>query len=85
MATFILRTRRLPSSRSTKTEIPGLSDRSVTRWAHTAEGLTEGEPEFDETEVLDVRKMPLTEALDMVNRGEITDAVSVAAILKVSK
>ena len=51
----------------------------------TAEGLTEGEPEFDETEVLDVRKLPLSEALEMVNRGEITDAVSVAAILKVSK
>ncbi len=51
----------------------------------TAEDLTEGQPEFDEIEVLDVRKMPLTEALDMVNRGEITDSVSVAAILKVSK
>jgi len=50
----------------------------------TAEDLTEGQPEFDETEVLDVRKMPLTEALKMVDCGEITDAVSVAAILRIS-
>jgi len=50
----------------------------------TAEDLTEGEPECDETEVLDVRKMPLTEALKMVDCGEITDAVSVAAILRIS-
>jgi 8-oxo-dGTP pyrophosphatase MutT (NUDIX family) len=49
-----------------------------------AEDLVEGEPEFDETEVLDVRKLSLGEALEMVNRGEITDALSVAAILKVS-
>jgi 8-oxo-dGTP pyrophosphatase MutT (NUDIX family) len=49
-----------------------------------AEDLVEGEPEFDETEVLDVRKLSLGEALEMVNRGEITDALSVAAILEVS-
>lgn len=49
-----------------------------------AEDLTEGEPDFEETEQLEIRKLPLAEALDLVNRGEITDAVSVAAILKVS-
>lgn len=49
-----------------------------------AEDLIEGEPEFDETEVLEVRKLSLDEALEMVNRGEITDALSVAAILKVT-
>ena len=49
-----------------------------------AEDLTEGEPEFDETEVLDIRKLSLNEALEMVNRGEITDAISVAAILKIT-
>lgn len=49
-----------------------------------AEELTEGEPEFDETEVLDVRKMPLTDALEMVSRGEITDVISVAAILRIT-
>ena len=47
-----------------------------------AEDLREGEPEFDETEKLEIRKMPLKDALEMVDRGEITDAVSVAALLK---
>jgi 8-oxo-dGTP pyrophosphatase MutT (NUDIX family) len=49
-----------------------------------AEDLSEGEPEFDETEVLDVRKLSLNDAVEMVNHGEITDAVSVAAILRVA-
>ncbi len=49
-----------------------------------AEDLSEGKPEFGETEVLDVRKLPLSEVLEMVNRGEITDAISVAAILKIT-
>lgn len=49
-----------------------------------AEDLSEGEPEFDETEKLEIRKMPMKDALKMVDRGEITDAVSVAAILKIA-
>jgi 8-oxo-dGTP pyrophosphatase MutT (NUDIX family) len=47
-----------------------------------AEDLSDGEPEFDETEKLEIRKMPLKDALKMVDRGEITDAVSVAALLR---
>ena len=43
----------------------------------------EGETEFDETENIEIRKLPLSEALEMVNRGEITDAVSVAALLRI--
>jgi 8-oxo-dGTP pyrophosphatase MutT (NUDIX family) len=49
-----------------------------------AEDLSEGEPEFDETEVLDIRKLSLNDAVAMVNNGEISDAVSVAAILRVA-
>ena len=49
-----------------------------------AEDLSDGEPEFDETEKLEIRKMPMKDALKMVDRGEITDAVSVAAILKIA-
>lgn len=48
-----------------------------------AEDLIEGEPEFDETENFEIRKMPLKDALEMVNRGEITDAVSVVALLRI--
>lgn len=49
-----------------------------------AEELTEGEPEFEETEKLEIRKLSLGDAVDMVSRGEITDAISVAAILRVT-
>ena len=50
-----------------------------------AEDLEEGEPDFDETEDLKIHKLPLSEALAMVERGEITDAISVAALLRVSR
>lgn len=49
---------------------------------YIAEKLTEGETEFEETEDLEVRKLSLVEAVAMVNAGEITDAISVAALLK---
>jgi 8-oxo-dGTP pyrophosphatase MutT (NUDIX family) len=49
-----------------------------------AEDLTEGEPHFEETEKLEIRKLPLADALEMVNRSQITDAISVAAILKIA-
>jgi 8-oxo-dGTP pyrophosphatase MutT (NUDIX family) len=48
-----------------------------------AEELDEGKPDFDETEDLEIRKLPLADALAMIERGEITDAISVAAILSV--
>ncbi len=49
-----------------------------------AENLSEGEPEFEETEKLEIRKLSLEQALEMVNDGQITDAISVAAILKIA-
>ena len=49
-----------------------------------AQDLSEGETAFEETEDLEVRKLPLSEALAMIERGEITDAISVAALLFVS-
>ena len=47
-----------------------------------ATGLTEGTSSPDETEVLRVRKIPLIDAIGMVERSEITDAMSVAGLLK---
>ena len=49
-----------------------------------AEGLTEGDTEFEETEDLEIRRLPLDDAVQLVNDGEITDAVSVAAILRIA-
>ena len=43
--------------------------------------LTEGEPQFEETENIEIRKLPLGEAIEMIRRGDITDAISVAALL----
>ena len=40
--------------------------------------------EFEETEDLEIRKLPLAEAVAMARRGEITDAISVAALLRVA-
>lgn len=48
-----------------------------------ARDLETGDPQFDEMEVLDVRKLPLAEVVAMIERGEITDAISVAAILRI--
>lgn len=49
-----------------------------------ATDLQRGETAFDDTEDLEVRELPLAEAIDMVKRGEITDAISVAALLRVA-
>lgn len=48
-----------------------------------ARGLEQREAAPEETEQLVVRRLPFEEAYRMVERGEITDSMSVAAILKV--
>ena len=50
-----------------------------------AEDLTQGELEPEETEDLRLWKLPLTEAIRMVMADRITDAVSVAGLLKAEK
>ncbi|MBR6650895.1 MAG: NUDIX hydrolase [Clostridia bacterium] len=47
-----------------------------------AKGLTFGETELDEGEFLEVFKVPLSEAVEMVLRGEITDGKTQVAILR---
>ena len=50
-----------------------------------AKGLKQGETDFEETEKLEIRKLPLTQAIAMAQNGQITDAISVAALLWVSQ
>lgn len=50
-----------------------------------AEDLEEGETAFDDTEDLKVIRLPLTEAIEKVMKGEITDAISIAGLLKVAR
>lgn len=48
-----------------------------------ARELSFGTAEPEETEQLEVKKLPLQEAVDMVLRGEITDSLSVMGLLRV--
>lgn len=47
-----------------------------------ARGLSFTESQPEETEDLKIKKVPFNDAFNMVMKGEITDAISVAAILK---
>ena len=49
---------------------------------YIARDLTQGETCFEETEELLIEKLPVEEAVERVLSGEITDAVSVAGLLK---
>jgi ADP-ribose pyrophosphatase len=50
--------------------------------AFIARGLTMGEAQPEESEVLEVRKLPFEEVYQMALRGDITDALSLATIFK---
>lgn len=50
---------------------------------YVATDLTQHEAEPEDTEQLIVKKVPFDEVYRMVNDGEITDAMTVAAVLKV--
>ena len=49
-----------------------------------ARGLIQGESHLEVTEDIEVKRLPLKEAIAMVLSGEIRDAISVAALLKAS-
>lgn len=49
---------------------------------YLATGLKSGEPDPEETEALTVSKIPFNEVYQMVVNGKITDAITIAAILK---
>lgn len=52
-------------------------------WMYFADGLTIGDRHTDEDEFLDVVKIPLKRAVEMVLSGEIKDAKTQIAVLKV--
>lgn len=51
---------------------------------YVARNLTQGETAFEETEDLLIQKLPLEEAIERVIDGEITDAISVAGLLRLN-
>ena len=52
---------------------------------YLAEDLSFGEAEPDDTEILQLKKVHLSEAIEMVMKSEITDSLSVATLLKVAR
>lgn len=50
----------------------------------TARGIANGKQALEDTEDIECRKLPLKEAITMAMNGEITDAMSVCALLKLS-
>ena len=49
-----------------------------------ARGLSKGKQALEDTEDIEVTKLPLQEAVEMVKRGEITDSMSVAGLLRLA-
>ncbi len=50
-----------------------------------ARDLTYGSTAFEETEKLEIKKTPLKEAIEMVMDNKITDAISIAGLLKTGR
>jgi 8-oxo-dGTP pyrophosphatase MutT (NUDIX family) len=51
---------------------------------YLARDLLEGKPDFEDTEDLTIKVLPLNEAIQWVRNGDITDAISVAGILRLA-
>lgn len=49
-----------------------------------AEELSDGEPEFEDTEELEIRRLPFRDAFTMAMDGRITDILSITGLLKVA-
>ncbi len=54
-------------------------------YIYLAEDLSFTQAEPEETEVLQIKKLPFSEALSMVMENKITDSMSVAGIMKVAR
>lgn len=50
--------------------------------AFIAKGLQQFEPEFEDTEKIEIKKIPAQELLERVLSGEITDSLTVATVMK---
>ncbi len=54
-------------------------------YVYLAEDLQLGEPEFEETEKLEIKKLQITEAIRMCERGQITDSLSIAGLFRLGR
>lgn len=51
---------------------------------YVAKNLQFGEPDFDDTEKIEIRRLPFDDLVQMAMTGEITDILSVTGILKLA-
>lgn len=58
---------------------PGFLEEKM--WVYLATGLSEGRVHRDEDEVLDVVRLPIGEALEMITSGEIQDAKTIIGLI----
>ena len=58
---------------------PGFCEEKM--WVFLATELTDGKQQLEEDEVLDVVRLPMDEALEMISSGEIQDAKTIIALM----
>ena len=58
---------------------PGFLEEKM--WVYLATGLTEGKQFLDEDEVLEIVRLPIGEALEMITSGEIQDAKTIIGLM----
>lgn len=58
---------------------PGFLEEKM--WVYLATGLSEGKPQPDEDEVLEVVRLPIDDALEMIATGEIQDAKTIIGLM----
>ncbi len=58
---------------------PGFLEEKM--WVYLATGLTEGQQFLDEDEILDIVRLPIAEALEMITSGEIQDAKTIIGLM----
>ena len=58
---------------------PGFCEEKM--WVFLATDLTEGQQRLEEDEILEVVRMPIEEALEMITSGEIEDAKTIIALM----
>jgi ADP-ribose pyrophosphatase len=58
---------------------PGFLEEKM--WVYLATGLTAGKPHPDEDEVLDIVRLPIGDALEMITSGEIQDAKTIIGLM----
>ena len=58
---------------------PGFLEEKM--WVYLATGLSQGKAQPDEDEVLDIVRLPIADALEMISSGEIQDAKTIIGLI----